>query len=239
MQAIIMYDFIKQETIHFELLTPSSSINNSNYVIGIDEWQNMWLYSQQDHNLVLYTNTGSVITQTNIVRNKVDGRISYMVDQGMFIRYIVDDENIAFIDAYDYINLEEKIISINPNIISEDSQKTIFFNNNMYNVSINDMLSIKDKDNKVYFETTIMTLYESSNLGIQANKILIDLDQENDPNQFGFSLVNNEIYLYYKYNLGFLFNKSLLGSSPYLIFRFDFETNSLKYIGLNDDIYYV
>lgn len=161
MQAIIMYDFIKQETIHFELLTPSSSINNSNYVIGIDEWQNMWLYSQQDHNLVLYTNTGNVITQTNIVRNKVDGRISYMVDQGMFIRYIVDDENIAFIDAYDYINLEEKIISINPNIISEDSQKTIFFNNNMYNVSINDMLSIKDKDNKVYFETTIMTLYES------------------------------------------------------------------------------
>ena len=244
-QAIVMYDFLAGETIYFELLEPRKTLTySSNYQFHIDKWGNILLYSMYDATLSIYTIDDHIIYKEVFDLPMMDTNLWYIVKEGLFIRYIIEEAKLSKIDTFDYINKEnyegdigiDDIDLINgympPYVEINQEKHTYYVDSTTYKT-----LTITDENNQVIVNEEILSLYEQSNAGKKINDIFNDLEFQNLPEpEYRYIFTKDEIYITFEYNQGFLLNRSLLGQTKYFIFRVDIETKTLKYIGLKDDI---
>lgn len=233
-QAFVIYDFIDHNILSWELLPPTVSVNNSNYYLTVDDNQYVLVYSMQEHLLSVYTIEDGIVNKEDFMLSDDEGLVTdYFVKDNTFVRLNYEE----VFDAFHYLNHEVVAYEISDFDILYRFHETINQNDETYDVYITDMLTIKNSNDDVYFESELFSLYETSYVGIEVNQIVEDMtnaDYKTALNRFDVYVSSTHIYIAYQYNQGFLMNTSLLGETPCLIFRFDFETNSLKYIGLQE-----
>ena len=233
-QAIIVYDFIEQKTLYFEKLAPKISVNNGNYQWEVDTWNNFLLYSDQDNSLSIYSLEGNTVNKEVITLTEKEDGLSYFFYQGILIRVKFMQGTIAIIDAYDYINKVEYNEEISTEVINETHATFVSYDGMQYRVYFGENLILTDEENNEFYKEDILTLYETSTVGEMVYDILKELNLESDPSHYDLYCSETDIYFTFIYERGILFNRNILGESPYLIFRFDPESETLKYIGLEE-----
>lgn len=231
-QAIIVYDFIELKTLYFEQLPPNKKVNDRGYEWQVDEWYNFILYSEDD-NFIIYQLENNIINKEDFIRPEDNHLLRYRIFEGKFIRYTSIEGTLTVIDTYDYLNKEEYVGNININILEEISPEIINYDGKKYQLSV-DIEILLEEDNNVLLKKDVIDLYKTSVVGNQVNELLKELNLESDPTYYQLYISNNDIYLYFVYERGFLFNRNILGKTPYIIFRFDLETEKLIYIGLEE-----
>lgn len=231
-QAIIVYDFIELKVLYFELLAPKISVNNGNYQWEVDTWNNFLLYSDQDNSLSIYSLDGNTVNKEVITFSEKEDDLIYFFYQGKLIRYSYIQGTRVIIDAYDYINKEEYTNEINSDIANETPEIFVNYDGIEYKISMYPEFILIDENNNEYYKEDILILYKTSSVGEKANDLLKELNLESEPSHYDFYCSETDIYLTFIYERGFLFNRNILGESPFLIFRFDPESQTLKYIGL-------
>ena len=205
--------------------------------IHIDEWQNILCYNSQDNTLSHYLIEGATVRKETFNRPAKDAVLLSTFYQGKFIRYVNNGGLLTTVDIFDYLNKTEFTNYINlDKVFNYPRSKLIQDGEMTYTVDFNEGFLILNEQEEVVFKEDKLTLFDSSAMGIKINEILKDLKQEATPRLFYFYIFDNNIYLLYKYQQGFLFNKNLFGETPYLIFRFDIAAQTLKYLGLEEDI---
>lgn len=81
------------------------------------------------------------------------------------------------------------------------------------------------------YQTDLFSLFKESKVGKEIYDYSVELNKELSLDMYELFIYNNELFITYQFKAGFLMNKSLLGKTEELIFRFDFYSRSLKYIG--------
>ncbi len=237
-QAIAIYDFIDDTFIYFEQLPLTSTMYDRQYIIGADMPGIMWLYDEFHQALVLYEYINDEIIVRKIQFEQFEESHTVMNDNGVFTRFQTDPAQftVNVIDSYDYINdiwVETSLDFEELGILQPDF---IQVGDHMYQVEITEKLTITDEHHDIYFESDLVTIYQTSKDGMMIENILTDLNMDDEPTYLNLFVSQNNIYLIVQYERGLFMNKSLLGKSHDIIFRFDVETQTLKYIGYVDSL---
>jgi hypothetical protein len=213
------------------------------YDIDVDKYQNMLLFGTEDQALILYQRVDDTITKRIIERPFIYEQIIVSFKNNIYVRYqaIIDPEtntySIIFVDAYDYINLEEVTEEPLDDDLYEGVIEEYFINHDITYTLYHGYESLwLHKEDTLHLETTYLTLFNESEVGRYLQDILLEDDLDTDPDLSYSIITNNEIYIIYQYQMGFLMGKGVLGESSQLIFRLDIETNHLIYIGASEYI---
>lgn len=243
-QVIVMYDFIKETLLYTELLPTYEPIRlNRVYDIFVDAHQNMLLSGTEDQALILYQREDDTIIKTVIERPFIHEQTIISIKNHVYIRYqaSIDPEtntySIIFKDAYDYIHLEEVTEEPLDHGMYEHVIEESFIKNDITYTLYHDHESLwLHQEDTLYLETTYLMLYHESEVGRYLQEILLEEDLDPEPDLSYVIITNNEIFIIYQYQMGFLMNTSVLGESYQLVFRLDIETTSLVYIGASDHV---
>ncbi len=95
-------------------------------------------------------------------------------------------------------------------------------------------IKIVANDGDIFYENNLLDMFEKSNVGSEIQKYLKKNNQEIKnigSKEYDFHFHNNELYIVFRFKMGFLMNQSLFGQTDEIIFRFDFGSKELIYLG--------
>lgn len=166
-----------------------------------------------------------------------EGKNGVTIDVDINNNIIIYDKNSEKIKLYTYSNSNyqneeferDEFDYSNYTLTSLDK---IIRNERVYFVnSYNSKLRLEDKTGQIYYEIDYFELFIKSHVGSKIYDYSVSINKELRLDYYDVFVYQNELFISYQFNAGLLFNKSLLGETKELIFRFNYDTKSLVYIG--------
>lgn len=230
--ALAVLDIPTLNTLHFERF---SNFEDGERMFYKDEFNNVLLYLKGIEELHLYKRDNNSINKKVFQLIRRNDYYKARFYKTIFYGYSYYEEIGQVVEyAFDYVKEKEVDVNLVDLNYVRQTEKPYIKDGITYELEFgNTTFKIKTADDEIIYDVNIVDLFKESNAGRKINQIFKDLNKEEDPLLIYVERFNNELYFLYKYRTGLLMNNAFFGSTPLMFFRFDFETKSLKYIGLD------
>lgn len=230
----------------FHLLTIDLLTMEAAYVLDIDPIDNEHyprIFADRDHILIYRNDTHSLLqleyhdmeTVITTTFSAIDDFYQVIASDGIFYRYRETSDTYV-IDAYDFIN--DMPTSKNFRNVSEvHHELRVIDGADAYELVItNETLDITK--NEQSFQS--IGFVDFMRLSVRGQTIVDLLDEQSltsVPRFIDATSDKGKYYLGFKCSEGFLFNAGFFGSTPFMIFEWDFLQEEVSFIGTSDSGY--
>ncbi|HOJ44920.1 MAG TPA: hypothetical protein PK340_02610 [Bacilli bacterium] len=227
----------------FHLLTIDLLTMDAMYVLEIDPIDNEHyprIFADSDHILIYRNDNHSLLqleyddleTATTTTFAAIDDMYQVIVSDGIFYRYR-DTSDTYVIDAYDFVNGTPTSASFRT--LSEvHHELRVVDGPDTYELVINNETLDITKNEQSFQSIEFVDFMRLSARGQTIVNLLEEQDLTSTPRFIDASSAGNKYYLGFQCAEGFLFNAGLFGSTPFMIFEWDFLQEEVSYIGFSE-----
>jgi len=227
----------------FHLLKIDLLSMDAAYLLHIDPIDNEHyprIFADSDHVLIYRNDTYTLLqldyhdleTVDTTTFTAIDDFYQVIASDGVFYRYRETSDTYV-IDAYDFINGTPTSASFR-HVREVHHELRVIDGADTYELIINNETLDITKNEQSFLSVTFTDFMRLSARGQTIVNLLEEQDLTSTPRFIDASSDKGKYYLGFKCAEGFLFNAMLFGSTPYMIFEWDFLQEEVSFIGISD-----